>query len=92
MGTCIVFSIDLLYFLKSLSEYFLFFYLSYTRLAEPVLLDETCLTREGALVSHALFECFLQYIIWCTFFLSIDVEQAVGMPSMLQALRERRCA
>ena len=27
----------------------------------------------------------------CRFFVSIDVEQAVGMSSMLQALRERRC-
>ena len=39
------------------------FYLPYTCLTEPVLLDETCLTHKGALVSHASFEFFLQYII-----------------------------
>ena len=83
MGTCIVF----FYLLYTLFQMFIVVF-SFTRPVQHIILDETCFNHEGALVLHCLDD-FLGLLV--VLFLSIDVKDAVRMPSMLLALWERKC-
>ena len=76
------FSIDFLHFLKCLLGYFLF-YFSYTRPIEPVLWMQHVSLMKARWFHMPCLDFFSDILFGVLFFLSIDVEQAVRMLSML---------